>query len=432
MGTSVDHIERLIKRYGAQVIHFTDSLLNGSMSRLREFAEAMLARNVEVPWFGFMRASMDAETADLIQRAGCVQAFIGIESLADETLAMMNKRRTEADNLRALHTFLSAGIRVIAGIIPGFPGDTRHRFSHTARALVAMQEKYPGLLHTNTEPFILSPGQPMYKELDKYGISIQPWPSELVESAGKYDDIADQVGCTFTGPNQGIERLGEFQIVKTLLGVRRHNAVEDPSSPFDADFKHLYGNVFLARMQGHAGQTYSLIVTQAEMELYKKIRLTENLVPDQKPFEVVTDREGFVELWEQLEKQHTLCQSRNQLAMFATIHTEHSSSQSHLRASPFAVARIIGAELVLAHAVTLALVRLPSSVAPLIASIAKQSRAMQDFAQTKLSTQIDELTKKGLVEICSPALPPKPFDPFLRVQQPEPKLAIDASQQTAN
>ena len=41
--------------------------------------------------------------------------------MSDETLALMNKRRTEADNFKALEAILDAGIFVRAGLIPGFP-----------------------------------------------------------------------------------------------------------------------------------------------------------------------------------------------------------------------------------------------------------------------------------------------------------------------
>jgi hypothetical protein len=422
MGRAVDQIEELVDRYGAQVIHFTDSLLNGSMTRLREFAEAMLAREVVVPWFGFMRAAMDAETADLIRRAGCVQAFIGIESLADDTLSMMNKRRTEADNIRALHTFLSAGIRVVAGIIPGFPGDTRERFRHTAHVLVRIQEKYPGLLETNTEPFILSPGQPMYRELDKFGIAIQPWPSELIDGAGKYLDIAQNVACTFTGPNQGIERLGEFKIAKTILGGGRHNKrLEEPDSPFEPDFKHLYDDLFLARMCSRAGQVYALLVTQAEKETYERMQSAESLTAGQSPYEPVTDREWYVALWNKLEQQHTLCGSRERFTIFATTHMEQVTSESLLRASPFVVARVVGQELVVVHNLTLAFVRLPAAAGPWFASIVKQARKLRELtaeaAEARLSIQIDDLARKGFVEPCSPILLPKPFSPLVRLER---------------
>ena len=71
-----------------------------------------------------MRAQMDIETARLLKRAGCEEVFVGIESFSDETLELMNKRRTEADNIRALRAFLTAGISVVAGFIPGFPLDS--------------------------------------------------------------------------------------------------------------------------------------------------------------------------------------------------------------------------------------------------------------------------------------------------------------------
>lgn len=412
MRTAVEQIEELVRRYGAQVIHFTDSLLNGSMTRLREFAETMLTRESVMPWFGFMRAEMDADTADLIRRAGCVQAFIGIESMSDETLAMMNKRRTEADNIRALRMFLKAGIRVVAGIIPGFPGDTRERFMHTARVLVGLQDRYPGLLQTNTEPFILSPGQPIYRNLDKFGISIQPWPAEL--SDGKYAEIAHQVAHTFTGPNQGVERLGEFQIAKTLLGGVHHNKrLEETPSPFELDFKHLSNDVFLARTQSGAGHAYSLLVTQAEKETYERMRSAERLLADQKPYEPVADREHYLALWKKLEQQHTLCGSRESFAMFAATYTERLTDESLLRPSPFIVARVVGSDLLVAHRITLAFVRLPAAAGPWFASIAKEAHTLRELAaeaaRARLPIRIGDFTRKGFIEVCSPVLPPKRF-----------------------
>jgi hypothetical protein len=89
---AVEQIAELVRRYDAQVIQFTDSLLNGVMRRLREFAQTILSREIAVPWFGFMRADMDDETAELIHRAGCVEAFIGIESLTDETQGGNSRR----------------------------------------------------------------------------------------------------------------------------------------------------------------------------------------------------------------------------------------------------------------------------------------------------------------------------------------------------
>jgi radical SAM superfamily enzyme YgiQ (UPF0313 family) len=130
---TVDGIEEMARRFNAERIWFMDSLLNAKLDPLRELAEEILRRNISIQWGGFMRAQMDLETAKLLKRAGCNFVFVGVESLSDETLALMNKRRTEADNIGALRAFLDAGLRhVVAGFIPGFPGDTRERFLSTA------------------------------------------------------------------------------------------------------------------------------------------------------------------------------------------------------------------------------------------------------------------------------------------------------------
>src|SRR4029079_11683208 len=152
-------------RYGATYIAFTDSLLNGSSSRLQAFAEELLRQDTKVRWGGFMRADMDESLAPTLYRAGCREAFVGIESFNDATLAAMNKRRTEADNMRALRAFLNAGIFVVAGLIPGFPGDSRAGFMHSVARIRELQAEFPGQLRVNTEVFRVSPGMPLFRNL---------------------------------------------------------------------------------------------------------------------------------------------------------------------------------------------------------------------------------------------------------------------------
>ena len=158
----VDQVEEMISRYGMQQMEFTDSLLNANLAQLTLFAEELLAREITVTWSGLMRAKMDRETATLLKRSGFTMTFVGIESMSDETLALMNKRRTEADNFKALEAILDAGIFVRAGLIPGFPGDTRDRFMKTIQAISALQSRYPRLLQLNVDPFVVNPGSPIF------------------------------------------------------------------------------------------------------------------------------------------------------------------------------------------------------------------------------------------------------------------------------
>src|SRR5262249_22174832 len=159
---------------------------NGSSSRLHAFAEDLLHRKTKVRWGGFMRADMTESLARLLHRAGCVEAFVGVESFDDSTLAAMNKRRTEEDNESALHGFLRAGIFVVAGLIPGFPGDSRQAFLHSVARIRALQSEFPGRLRVNTEVFRVSPGMPLFKNIEEMGLKPQRWADDYLNIAPRY------------------------------------------------------------------------------------------------------------------------------------------------------------------------------------------------------------------------------------------------------
>jgi hypothetical protein len=102
---------------------------------------------------------------------------------------------------------------VQAGIIPGFPGDTREAFLETVRRLAALQERFPGLLKLNVEPFVVSPGQPIYGELRRHGLEGVGWDEATLSIAPQLRDVAEGVLCRVEGDNQGMERLGQLRVV---------------------------------------------------------------------------------------------------------------------------------------------------------------------------------------------------------------------------
>ncbi len=220
---SVEKLQELSARYGINRFHFTDSLINGHMKRLRQFAQAVIDRKLAVDWGGFMRADMDDDTARLLKAAGCSYAFIGVESLSDETLDLMNKRRTSADNLRAIQAFLDAGVSVAVGVIPGYPGDTRERFLRTVQELTRIADRHPGMFSFNVEPFIVSPGQPLYRRLGEVGLTAHPWDDAVLDIAPRYRDATERIGCRVEGANQGVERLGQLKLLRVLLNGRAAN-----------------------------------------------------------------------------------------------------------------------------------------------------------------------------------------------------------------
>ncbi len=213
----VAQIQELSRRYDARDIYFVDSLLNGVPSRLMTFAEELLSRGIEITWGGFMRASMDQERARLLKRAGLRRVFIGIESMSDETLQLMNKRRTQADNIRALEAFLGAGLEAVdCGLIPGFPGDTPERFTATLRELVRLRERY-GQLSIKIEPFSITPGQPVFQRLADFGLERHDWPGSTLALAPELAEITGALTHRVTGANQGARRSEATRLAYAMV-----------------------------------------------------------------------------------------------------------------------------------------------------------------------------------------------------------------------
>jgi len=250
-------IEHLRSKYGATYIAFTDSLLNGSSSRLQAFAEELLRHRTNVGWGGFMRADMEESLAVLLHRAGCREVFVGVESFDDSTLAAMNKRRTEADNQHALRAFLRAGIFVVAGLIPGFPGDSRQAFLHSVAQIRKLQSEFPGRLRVNTEVFRVSPGLPLFGNLTSVGLKPQRWAEEYLNIAPRYLDTTSGIYCSVDGSNQGMERIGRERIA---FMIRTDAPVRTDKFDYDED-EHLAINEFESR---HIFADWHLVCTKLE------------------------------------------------------------------------------------------------------------------------------------------------------------------------
>jgi radical SAM superfamily enzyme YgiQ (UPF0313 family) len=265
-------VEHLRSRYGATYIAFTDSLLNGSSKRLESFAEELVRQGTNVRWGGFMRADMEDSLARLIHRAGCREVFVGVESFDDDTLAAMNKRRTEADNMHALRAFLHSGIFVVAGLIPGFPGDSRRGFLHSVAQIRKLQSEFPGRLRVNTEVFRVSPGLPLFRNLEGAGLTPQKWADDYLNIAPRYLDITSKIYCSVGGSNQGMERIGRERIA---FMIRTDDPVRTDKFDYDEDehltigefeSRHIFRGWFLASTKLESGWIYALLVDSDELE----------------------------------------------------------------------------------------------------------------------------------------------------------------------
>jgi radical SAM superfamily enzyme YgiQ (UPF0313 family) len=444
VGHVIDQIAQLKRDYQIDGIAFTDSLLNGVMPRLRAFAEGLLERNIELKWGGFMRANMDLETAKLLRRAGCVLGFFGIESFDDETLREMNKRRTMADNVQALEAFLSAGIAVRAGFIPGFPGDDRHRFMKTAMVFRSLQKRFPSLLATGIEPFVVSPGQPIFKDLAHYGLTPTKWPDQYLDIAPEYRDITDEIPCTVEGANQGIERLGQYQIAITMsqdsLNGRRtqqhtinqesadfmHYSYnpEELETTFDLTIEHLFANWYLGVFKTETSLIYGCLLSQEEKEDYQQLRAQQRLTRPWASIESLLKQETIVGFIDEIDGRHIITSARLQPRIVWPGYVQdirELNGEKRIAISPYLIARCcqIGeaTELVTINVINKRYYRGPAALGPLLEFISAQPRHLFEVREhcervglgdwDDIVQELDQLKELGTLIVHAPVHAPQ-------------------------
>lgn len=376
----MEQIRQLRARYDVEELFFTDSLLNGHAKRLQAFAERLLFERIPIRWHGFMRAQVDTETAALLARAGLSNAFIGIESLSDETLELMNKRMTEAANLRSLDALLGAGVHVNAGVIPGFPGDTRERFFRTIMLLKQLQKKYPGLLTINREPFIVSPSQPIFAELERYGLAGKKWDDELIGAAERYADIVGDIFCTVEGANQGVERLGQFAIAtmassdRPLFSAQHHVPIATGER---VDFLPLVRGWSLARVHDAAGY-YGAIVSRDERGLF--VFAARSSTPSST---AGLEDELFHSLLREVERAHWVAPRPAGAPLRGGGYGARLDGAARMRLSPFVVARPIGQggseRILLAEIRQARWMVLPAAFAPVVRALDAGGAGLDDL-----------------------------------------------------
>jgi radical SAM superfamily enzyme YgiQ (UPF0313 family) len=423
------------ERYGAQGFACTDSLLNGVPDRLRQFAEGLVQKNLDLTWGGFMRARIDVEAARLLRRSGFVLAFIGIESFADETLQMMNKRRTMADNVQALEAFLSAGIAVRAGFIPGFPGDTRERFLRTAEVFRQLQEKYPGQLALGIEPFVVSPGQPMFRELSVWGLTTTNWSSEYLGEFPAYRDITQSIPCTVEGPNQGLERAGQYRIAVAMSqhGSGAARTEQMASNITRADFMYYSYNptelvsdgelsiesisegVYVGCFKTNHGTIYCCLLSESDRERYQEHEREERLrQPWASPHGLLSSA-WFRDYLADVESAHLIRPRSDAVRLWRPRFATEPDPRNLIVLSPFAVARRFeqraGVHIIVLHAVTRRVVVVSDDLASALQRLQAGPASFSELFPPSIgaigTAQLMHLFRAGLMSADRASRPPQ-------------------------
>ena len=120
----VDEMVELKERHGVGFINFYDDNFTLRRARVVAICNEIIARRLDIEWKCEGRVdSVDPTLLALMKRAGCRVVAYGVESANPETLALLRKDITTDQAVAAFAATRSAGLRSLAYMILGAPGE---------------------------------------------------------------------------------------------------------------------------------------------------------------------------------------------------------------------------------------------------------------------------------------------------------------------
>jgi anaerobic magnesium-protoporphyrin IX monomethyl ester cyclase len=128
---------------GTQIFYFLDSLINGNLKALKEFAEGVIESGREIKWLGYARhdGRMDLDYLKTLADGGCLAFNFGCESASQSVLDNMDKKVTVEEMEQNFEDITKVGIHAMTNFLFGFPNETSNDFYQTLQFIWRVREK---------------------------------------------------------------------------------------------------------------------------------------------------------------------------------------------------------------------------------------------------------------------------------------------------
>ena len=161
----VEELEFLHRNYRATQFTFYDDAFTVDQARTAAICDEIMARGLKIKWD--CEARVDMVTKELLvkmRQAGCVGVWFGVESGSKKVLADMGKGFTLDTTRRAFKWAKEAGLMAVAGVILGFPGETKETAMETVNFVKELNPNDVGFYIAT--PY---PGTPLYDDVKAKG-----------------------------------------------------------------------------------------------------------------------------------------------------------------------------------------------------------------------------------------------------------------------
>jgi len=152
-----------------------------------------------------MRADYCLRNKDLVRLAvgnGLGEVLIGVESVDDGVLSLIDKGTTADMYFEAIEFLYSLGVNVKCAFIVGLPGETEESLRKMWKFCEKIEPMVADFDFTILTPY---PGSKIWKNPEKYGIDFDK--NEIVYGDGWYKGVPGRYDCKIKHSNLSKEQL---------------------------------------------------------------------------------------------------------------------------------------------------------------------------------------------------------------------------------
>ncbi len=187
----VAETDELIERHPGTSLQFADNILG--MTYFRDLLPFWAARRDIRTKFFEIKSNLTRKQVRLLKDAGVTSVQAGVESLADDTLRIIRKGVSAAQNIALLRWCVEVGIQPMWNILYGFPGENPADYDRTLAVLSKMTHLPPPDAITPIRMDRFSPNHTSWRERGFTQVApipayrhIFPFPDETLEQLAYY------------------------------------------------------------------------------------------------------------------------------------------------------------------------------------------------------------------------------------------------------
>mgnify|MGYP001576067930 CR=1 FL=1 len=153
IGRIID-IMKYYQEHGVEYVEFWDETFNPNKRRLEEFADALTASKLRMPWGirGAVVLHTPVETLRKLHRTGLRIMQFGVETAQPRLADYLNKRIDPQVIRDAFASCRAAGIRTVANLMVNIPGETKHEMLADLQFLEEIKATYVSVSVYNWAP----------------------------------------------------------------------------------------------------------------------------------------------------------------------------------------------------------------------------------------------------------------------------------------